>query len=99
MTATEVTPKSPSVPLFQKGEFSPSGLNPSLEKHAPSAVEGRRRGDFWAERGGNYLANFWVSHGLVDDAKGLFAAFSNRSRHLVSTMRRSSELNTLLFGN
>jgi len=30
-----------------------------LEKHALSIVEGRGRGDFWVEWGGNYVVNFW----------------------------------------
>ena len=34
---------------FSKGDFSPWDSNPSLEKHAVSLVEGRGRGDFWAE--------------------------------------------------
>jgi hypothetical protein len=49
MAATEIALKSPSVPLFQRGNFSPVSSNPSLEKHALSVVEGRGRGDFWAE--------------------------------------------------
>ena len=39
-------------PLFKGGSFVP-GLYPSLEKWG--------RGDFWAESGWNYIANFWVT--------------------------------------
>jgi len=38
--------KSPFVPLFQRDGFLFRILNPSLEKHALSQVEGRGRGDF-----------------------------------------------------
>jgi hypothetical protein len=48
----EATLKSPSIPLFSKGEVSLQDSNPSLEK--------RGRGDFWTEREGNYAANYWV---------------------------------------
>ena len=37
---------NPPCPLFQRGNFSWTILNPSLEKHALSIVEGRGRGDF-----------------------------------------------------
>ena len=33
-------------PFFQKGEFLLQEIDPSLEKHALSIVEGRGRGDF-----------------------------------------------------
>jgi hypothetical protein len=38
MAAVELEPKSPSLPLFQRGNFSHTGFNPSLKK--------RGRGDF-----------------------------------------------------
>jgi hypothetical protein len=38
MAAVELELKSPSVPLFQRGNFPGTGLNPSLKK--------RGRGDF-----------------------------------------------------
>jgi hypothetical protein len=41
MVAVELELKSPSVPLFQRGNFLGTGFNPSLKK--------RGRGDFQAE--------------------------------------------------
>src|SRR5262245_52146812 len=46
MAAAGVALKSPLIPLSSKGELPNSAFNPSLAKHALSAVEGRRRGDF-----------------------------------------------------
>src|SRR5881409_4453912 len=43
---------NPPCPLFQRGNFSWTILNPSLEKHALSIVEGRGRGDFWRNGAG-----------------------------------------------
>ena len=51
---TQNPPESP----FVKGGISSVGVKPSLEKHALSIVEGRGRGDFWVEWGGNYVVNF-----------------------------------------
>jgi hypothetical protein len=41
MALVEAALKSPSIPLYSKGEVSLQDSNPSLEK--------RGRGDFWAE--------------------------------------------------
>jgi hypothetical protein len=46
MAAVELELKSPSVPLFQRGNSLGTGFNPSLKKPALSQVEGRGRGDF-----------------------------------------------------
>jgi hypothetical protein len=50
MATPEVAFKSPSVPLFQRRNFLRRTLTPLWKK--------RGRGDFWAEWGGNYVANF-----------------------------------------
>jgi hypothetical protein len=49
MAAAEGRTQIPLNPPFSKGEVSLQDANPSLEKHVLSAVEGRGRGDFWAE--------------------------------------------------
>src|SRR5437867_1120363 len=51
MAASEVTPKSPLLPLlFKGGIFSGTDFNPSFSK--------RGRGDFWRERCTNYSTNY-----------------------------------------
>jgi len=57
MATVEAALKSPSVPLFSKGEVSLQDYNPSLEKHALSEVEGE--GEISGRNEGELFANFW----------------------------------------
>jgi hypothetical protein len=50
MAAVDLELKSPSVPLFQRGNFLGTGFNPSLKK--------RGRGDFLSGMNWNYGADF-----------------------------------------
>jgi hypothetical protein len=54
MVATAVTPKSPFLPLLQRGNFLQCSSNPSLEK--------RGRGDFWSECCRDYANGLQVHH-------------------------------------
>jgi hypothetical protein len=53
MALVEAAHKSPSIPLYSKGEVSLQDSNPSLEKRGEGEIFGR-------SEGGNYVANFWV---------------------------------------
>lgn len=76
MTATEVTLKSPSVPLFQRENFLHWTLT-LFGKHALSQAEGRRRGS-------NYLANFRAGH-----LQGCSKRFQRRSARRIDERRRT----------